>query len=188
MFDLKNHKANKRTISYAKENKISIDELKSKNPNIYKILNSQEILEVDQSLEAEALAIFEILFSDREVFKIDNSNTKRLNKLMAFPELSSDELNKFWDKLSLLLEQKTLIKKNIYYRVLNNISGEHHQLALAIKSTDWQGQENLLIGPFDSKEAAETWVSAALVNYSNFDYDHVSFNNYYFLDIFSNLI
>ncbi len=188
MIELKNHQPNQKSIDYAKAKNISIDELKIQDPQTYKILNSQEILELDKDLETHAAAIFEILFKDRELFKIDNSDSGLLNKFLVFPELSKEELNKYWDKLNLLLEQKPLIEKDIYYRVLNNVSGEHHQLAFPIKSSDWQAQENLLVGPFDSKEAAETWVRAALEKYDNLDYDHIRYNNKEFLDIFSNSI
>jgi len=188
MLDLNNHQANQKSIDYAKSHNLSIAELKQQDPETYKILNSQEILEVHKDLETHAAAIFEILFKNKELFKIDNSAKGSLNKLLVFPELNKQELNSYWDKLSILLEQKPLIEKNIYYRVLNNISGERHQLALPIKSSDWRGQENILIGPFETKKLAETWVRASLKNYDNLDFDSITYNKKHFIDIFSNAI
>lgn len=188
MSNLKNHQANQSSINYAKENKISIAELKSKESSTYKILNSQEILAVDKHLEAQVVAIFEILFKEREIFRIEGSNKNTLNKLLAFPELDKEELELFWEKLNILLEHKSLLEKNIYFRVVNNLVGEEHQLAFPIESSNWRGQENLLIGPFENKKAAEAWASAALENYNNLDYDHINYNGKEFVDIFSNLI
>jgi len=188
MSDLAKHKAKQKSIDYAKSKNLSIEELKTQDPQTYKILNAQEILEVDKDLEAYAAGIFEILFKDRELFRIDNSENNGLNRFLVFPELSKEDLKKYWDKLNILLEQKPLIAKDIYYRVLNDKNGEHHQLALPINSSDWHGQENLLIGPFKSKKAAESWAKAALENHENLDFDVINYNKKYFLDIFSNAI
>ena len=184
MIDLKHYLANEASKQYAKVSGLTIDELIEKDPLSFKILNSAAIIEVDKRLEQEVLAIFSASFRDREIFR--RLTDDGLSQLMVFPPLETDDLAKFHASLDLLLQSKAHQKQHIYYRLISDTKGEHHQLAYPLTPSRWSGQTNWLVGPFISDDKAKAWIKNNLETHAHLDNDIIMHNHKIFVDVFSN--
>ncbi len=184
MNNLKDYSPNEATKRYVKKIGVTIDELIESDPSTFKILNSQAILEVDKRLEQEVSALFAVSFRERELFRRQTADG--LNQLLTFPPLETEELAKFHSSLDLLLQSKMHQKKHLYYRLIADSKGEHHQLAYPLKPNDWSGQTNCLVGPFSSDEKAKAWIQNTLDTHAYLDSDIIVHNNNIFVDVFSN--
>jgi hypothetical protein len=165
----------------AKQASINLAELKQTNPQDYKMLVAQPILEVSVDLEQHASNILTAAFRHHEVFRLEQRD---MVILLIFPELSTKELDKLDRALSQLTELPSLKTKYVYYRVVTDKTGEHRQLALPLAPSQWQGQHNVLLGPFDHQADAEAW-GEQNARPSNLIHDTVNYAGAWFCDVFS---
>jgi hypothetical protein len=181
--DLSYHQASEKARQKASAAGIDLNALKDTNPEQYKMLNAERLLEVEESLLELASSIFFALFPRHDLFKLPG----RLTRLLAFPPLSESELARFDKGLSQLVEHPRYQAKLAYFRIVSDAEGEHRQLALPLSPATWQGESNVLVGPFENQLKAESWAKRHLTSYNNdttLIYDVVPLANSWVCDVF----
>ena len=170
------HKPSVLALNKAKAEGVDLFSLKQTNPNEYKMRVAQEIL-VTQGLLADfASQVFFAAFPHYELFRLES--LEQLN-LLSFPELSSKDLKRWDDALGRLVLQTKFAKDYAYYRVVQDKQGEMRQLALPLNPQAYQGQLNVLVGPFATELEAHTWGE------KQFMFDTVAYLGVWFCDLFS---
>ncbi len=178
---LRLHKPSEKAQQRAKQAGLHLSELKETNPQHYKMLVAQNVLEVSAELEQLASSVILAAFQHHEVFRLEQPH---VITLLIFPELSTKELERLDKSLGQLLESASLKSNYAYFRVVTDKTGEHRQLSLPLPSEEWRGQRNHLIGPFENQTRAETW-GEQNVRPRQLIYDTLSYAGAWFCDVFS---
>lgn len=178
--ELTHHQANEAARARAEAVGLDLDELKTRDPQQYKMLNAAKLIVADNLFIERVSAVFFAAFRHYELFQLV-AETK--TTLLCFPELTSAELKKFDDALGRLVALAEYEPLNAYYRVVNDPSGEHRELALPVAPPDWQGEPGVLVGPFESQDEAEAWGETHV----QLVYDEVPHASKWYCDIFSDL-
>jgi hypothetical protein len=151
--NLSHHQASEKVRKKANAAGIDLVALKETDPAQYKMLNAERLLEVEDSLLELASGVFFALFPRHDLFSLPG----RLARLLAFPPLSASELARFDKGLAQLLEHPSYQARLAYFRMVSDAEGEHRQLALPLSPASWQGESNVLVGPFANQLEAESW-------------------------------
>ncbi len=170
------HKPSILALNKAKADGIDLLSLKQTNPNEYKMRVAQDILLSSRELADFASQVFFAAFPHHELFKLDY---KEHLSLLSFPELSPKDLKRWDDALSRLVLQTKFAKDYAYYRVVQDKQGEMRQLALPLSPQAYEGQLNVLVGPFVNELEAHTWGE------QQFMFDTVAYLGVWFCDLFS---
>jgi hypothetical protein len=177
---LRLHQPNELTLQRARQAGINLAELKESNPQHYKMLAAQHVLEVSQELEQAASSVIFATFRHHEVFRLEQ---RAFVHLLIFPELSAKDLERLETGLANLTELPTFKTQYAYFRVITDKTGEHRQLALPIAASAWTGQLNQLVGPFRNQVEAEAWGNH-FVRPQSLIHDTVQHATVWFCDIF----
>jgi hypothetical protein len=172
---LKIHKPSPEALERARAEGIDLLVLKETNPNEYKMRSAQEVLQTSSVLADIASQVFFAAFPHHELFRHGDS------RWLSFPELSSKELQRWDDALARLVLHPKYAKNYLYYHVINDKHGEERHLDFPVNPKDWQGQINVLIGPFATQSEAEAWAEAID---QQFMVDIVPYLQGWFCDIF----
>jgi hypothetical protein len=175
---LRIHKPSKEAEGRAKAEGIDLLALKETNPLEYKMRASQEMLQTSRDFIEIASQVFFAAFPHHELFRYGEQQIS----LLSFPELSAKDLER-WDKaMGRLVEHPTYSRDYLYYRVVNSSQGEKRQLALPINPADWQGQVDMLVGPFAHQQQAMEWAEA--IKPEQLMVDTLQYQGYWFCDLF----
>jgi hypothetical protein len=178
---LRLHQPSDKVRQRAERAGLDLNDLKATNPQHYKMLVAQHVLEVSTELEDVASSVIVATLRHHDVFRLEQSHHVTL---LMFPELSDKELRKLDGALAQLAESTALKAKDTYFRVVTDKTGEHRQFALPISGEAWQGQLNILVGPFNNQALAQTW-GEANVRPKQFIYDTLNHAGRWFCDVFS---
>lgn len=133
---------------------IDLDTLKQRDPQHYKMLNAEPVVEVSSELAEMAISVFLAAFPHYEVFRLESD--QRLS-LLAFPPLTPAEQAKFDNALARLASHPRYAAQYAFFRTVTDKQGEHRQFALALAPAAWQQDVNVLVGPFASEAEARAW-------------------------------
>jgi hypothetical protein len=178
---LRLHKPSDEALLRARQAKLDLTQLKETDPARYKMMVAQRVLEVSPGLETLANSTLLAAFRHHEVFRLEQSGSVTL---LVFPELSHKEQEKLDKALSQFIEAPTYKTKHVYFRVVTDKTGEHRQLAFPLSVDTWQGQTNILVGPFANQKEAERWGDNT-VRPHNLIHDTVNYAGAWFCDVFS---
>jgi hypothetical protein len=178
---LRLHQPSEKIKQRAEQAGINLLELKEANPQHYKMLVAQRVLEVSAALEQLASSVITAAFRHHDVFRLEQAETV---SLLIFPELSDKELERLDAATTQLTETPPLKKDYAYFRVVTDKRGEHRQLAFPLPPNHWQGQLNQLVGPFAHQAEAETW-GEQHARPNHLIHDTVSYGGAWFCDVFS---
>lgn len=178
---LRLHQPSERAKQRAKQAGLNLTELKETNPQHYKMLVAQNVLEVSKALEQSASNVIVAAFRHHEIFRLERGDEVTL---LIFPELNAQEVERLETALARLAELPTLKAQYAYFRVITDKQGEHRQFALPLPPSQWTGQRNKLIGPFANQAAAEEWGNTN-VRPHHLVHDTVQHAGTWFCDVFS---
>jgi hypothetical protein len=178
---LRLHQPSNLALQRAKHAGINLAELKETNPQHYKILVAQNILEVSATLEQAASSVIVAAFRHHEVFRLERGEDVTL---LIFPDLNAKETERLETALAKLAGLPHFEAQHVYFRVIADKNGEHRQLALPLPASQWAGQQSKLIGPFANQLEAEAW-GEQNVRLHNLIHDTVQHAGIWFCDVFS---
>jgi hypothetical protein len=177
---LRLHEPSENLRRRAEQAGLNLDELKIANPQHYKMLAAQHILEVSAELEASASNVLTAAFRHHEIFRLEQASSV---VLLIFPALADKEIDKLDKAAAQLIETPTLKNSYAYFRVVTDKQGEHRQLELPLSPSAWQGQLNRLVGPFNNQAEAEAW-GEEHARPQQFVFDTLPYNGAWFCDVF----
>ncbi len=160
---------------------LNLTELKETDPTRYKMLVAQSVLEVSRDLEHLATSVLFAAFRHHEVFRLEHPHRVTL---LIFPDLTNKDLERLDTALAKLAELPNLKNQQAYFRIVTDKEGEHRQFALPIPTSQWTGQSNVLIGPFENQAEAEVWGNKN-ARPKNLIHDTVALAGSWFCDVFS---
>ena len=165
---------------------IDLDALRRSDPTTYAMLNAERTVQVSPQLKEVAGEALFATFPERQIFDMPYKVTRgnELLSLLIFPPLDRAELERLDKTLAALATQAPLEAGNVFYRVVSDTAGEHREFALPISPSDWQGQADVMIGPFVSEAAAKTWSEARIDASSGLVSDALPYNDAWFCDLF----
>ena len=132
---------------------IDLDELKREAPADYMALAAGEVLRVAPELAELAGAMLLTAFPQREAFRAPEG---RLERLLVFPPLSREELERFDALLAPLVGRPEWLRRNAFYRQVDDARGARRELDLP-QAPDAYEQGDAVVGPFVDEDAADAW-------------------------------
>lgn len=142
---------------------VELEALKHSDPQRYKMLCAQPILVTQAAFVDDACALYWAAFR-YELFKLERPPQVTL---LSFPELTAAELRR-WDRaLGQLVALPKYRAQGVFYRVVGTLEGELRQLGLPLAPAAWQGEREVLVGPFDSEAAAKAWAARLPEGYAH---------------------
>jgi hypothetical protein len=177
---LRLHKPDATSLKKALVEGIDLIALKETNPTEYKMRLAQTVLQSSKTLAEQAGHVFFAAFPHHELFKLEHSNT---TTLLSFPELSTKDLKRWDDALGRMVLHPKFSESFVYYRVIKDSRGEQRQLGLPLSAVHWKGHVDVLVGPFETQQGAETW-GEEQVKPQQLMFDAVTWSERWFCDVF----
>ena len=178
---LRLHKPSDAAQKRAEQANINLTELKETDPTRYKMMVAQSILEVSPELVNDASNLLFAAFRHHEVFRLEHPLTITL---LVFPDLTANDLKRLDTAFGNLAELPKFKEQYAYFRVVTDKTGEHRQFALPLAPPNWQGQTNLLVGPFANQAEAQSW-GETTVRPHNLIHDTLQHAGAWLCDVFS---
>ena len=178
---LEHHQPDELAQQRAKAAGLDLEQLKQSDPQQYKMLNAQRLLETTPDLITIASDVFTAAFRHYDLFQFEEGGTA---VLLCFPPLTEQELARFDDALARLVALPAYEKQHAYYRIVNDTQGEHRELNVPVAPKAWHGEKGL-VGPFETEAAAESWGELTLKRQPDLAFDAVYQAGAWFCDVFS---
>lgn len=161
---------------------LDLDDLKRRDPVTYAVLNAQRAVQVAPQLrEAAGEALFDA-FPRHQVFDAPQTQGG-LGSLLLFPPLGQAELIRL-DRTFAELASVTSSVGSVFYRTVNDSGGERRELGLTVLPDAWQGQPDVMVGPFVTEAAARAWSERHVAAPSGLVSDVLRYAGAWFCDLF----
>jgi hypothetical protein len=132
---------------------IDLDDLKRKAPVDYMALAAGEVVRAAPDLAQLAGAMLLAAFPGREAFRVADGRRERL---LAFPPLSADELERFDALLAPLTDRPEWRERHLYFRQVDDARGLRRELDLP-QAPDGDLEDDAVVGPFVDEAGADAW-------------------------------
>jgi hypothetical protein len=156
---------------------LDLERLKLEQPEQFMMFVAEPVLEVSEALKELTKSVFYAAFPQHQLFQVQLA---ALLELKAFPPLAKGEQERLLSALGKLVEHPKFAFPLAYLRTIKDTSGERHQFALPLATSQWQGQLNHLVGPFESEELLKAWAAKELTQ----AFDSLRYKDYWFCDVF----
>lgn len=176
--DLRDHAASALARRRAERAGLDLDALRRDAPEQYRMLNAEEIARVSPELADAAAALLWSVFPERKVYRVPGEGSERL---LAFPPLSDAGFARFDDAAAELVARPEYADAYVFFRTVRDLRGTRRELMVPTGPDAWQG-ESVLVGPFESQEAAERWPAGRLPK--ELIGDPVPYRGRWFCDVF----
>ncbi len=144
------HSPSEEVLKRARGEGIDLEELRSTDPQKYRIINSVPLAVVDVEYLEQIAEELHKAFPETEIFQIPGKYPKVV-RLFSFPLVDVA-------KLDSVLASIAGQHGDLFFRIIQDVRGERRELQRAIDPSEWQGIEGL-VGPFSEEHAAEEWGS-----------------------------
>lgn len=156
---------------------VDLGELKTTDPEQYRMFNSEEVLRVDAELAGAAAQMLAVLFRNDPIFRLDHGATAHFR---VFPPPTESDVERVDDAAARLVAATSI--RHAMFRVVTDVRGERREVLVPLPPASWRGGERV-VGPFPSQGDAEAWVDervdAPLVG------DAFAQEGAWFVDVFS---
>ncbi len=156
--DVRDHQASELARRRAARAGLDLDTLRRDAPDQYRMLNAEEIVRVSPELAEVAAELVWELFEERRVYRVPGEGVERL---LAFPPLGGQELERFDDAAADLVARPAYETELAFFRTVRDLRGTRRELMLPTPPEAWHG-EAVLVGPFRDREEAEGWPAGRL--------------------------
>jgi hypothetical protein len=175
---LRDHESSPLARQRAARAGLDLEALRREAPERYRMLNAEEIARVSPEL-AEATAELVIgAFPERNVYRVPGESGERL---LAFPPLDEAAFVRFDDDAAELVARPSFADAYVFFRTVRDLRGGRRELMVPTPPEAWRG-EVCLVGPFESREAAESWPAGRLP--PELIADPVPYRGRWFCDVF----
>jgi hypothetical protein len=183
MKDLKDYHPEPQVRRRAEAAGIDLERLKAEDPTQYAMVNAKRAVTVPSSLMGEVGARFYRLFPEHQVFSLPPSAEGQTG-LLVFPPLDRYELESLGTVLSKMTMEAPYAQSLLFYRVVQDRRGEHHELAFPFTSDAWPGIAGVMVGPFVTQEDADRWGDLHVTGRQGLVFDSVNYAGRWFVDVF----
>lgn len=132
---------------------IDLESLKRDAPADYMALAAGEVVRAAPELAALAGGMLLMAFPEREAFRAPDGRRERL---LAFPPLSAEELERLDGLLAPLVDRPEWRRRHAFLRQVDDVHGTRRELDLPEHPDAYQ-QGAAVVGPFADRDAAEAW-------------------------------
>lgn len=176
--DLRDHHASALARRRAERAGLDLDALRRDAPEQYRMLNAEEIARVSPELAEAAASLLWSVVPDRKVYRVPSAGSERL---LAFPPLDAAGFARFDDAAAELVARPEYADAYVFFRTVRDLRGTRRELMIPTAPDAWRG-EAVLVGPFESQEAAERWPAGRLPE--ELIGDPVPYRGRWFCDVF----
>lgn len=177
--DLTNHRPSDEARRRARAAGLELDELRTGNPDTYRMLCSTSVLRVGSELRSVVEGPLHAALPDQRLFEAEAGG--RIN-VLAFPGPTRVQLDRLDDLLALAVEDEVQ-RRHAYYRVVQDSAGVRRELDLPTRPEVWNGEETM-VGPFQSEAQANAWAEQKVDARGGATYDVVEYAGGWFCDVF----
>lgn len=137
---------------------IDLEALKREAPDDYMALAAGEVLRAPPELAELAGGMLLMAFPEREAFRAPDGRRERL---LAFPPLTQDELERLDGLLAPLVDRPAWRRRHAYFRQVDDPRGQRRELDLP-QAPDAYDHDDAVVGPFADEQAADAWGRATV--------------------------
>ena len=182
MIDASKHTPSEAVKKRAEATGIDLEALKHDDPTAYAMLNAQHLLRVSPPLLGAAGDTLFTHFPDHQAFDLPPDGNGMLG-LLAFPPLEDDDLKTLDDAFEKTIQRPKFREVFAYYRVVSDSRGTRREFGLPTPPDAWRAPLSVMVGPFESEEAARAWGDAKVSG--DLLYDALPYGGRWFCDVFS---
>ena len=182
MTDASEHTPSEAVRKRAEAAGIDLGALKRDDPTAYAMLNAQHLLRVSPPLLGAAGDTLFAHFPDHQAFDLPPDENGMLG-LLVFPPLKNNELEMLDDAFEKTIRRSEFREVFAYYRVVSDRTGTRREFGLPTAPGAWRAPLSVMVGPFESEEAARAWGDAQVSR--DLLYDALPYGGRWFCDVFS---
>ena len=157
---------------------MDLEGLRETDPLTYAAVNAVLLVRTDARLSAQVgTALAQI--GTNQLFSVPLSLPQTDTELRVFPKLLPGELERFDTALGTL----AATEPGVFYRTVNDRSGERRELAWPLEPPRFQGTP-ALVGPFSDEDAANAWGQAHADPRTGLVYDALPYAGGWYCDVF----
>ncbi len=180
--DITSHVPTESARRRAEQAGLDIEKLRLEEPTQYAILNAESCLDVDNLVKNDVANTLHAHFQDHQFF--DLPITEARTRLLCFPALDKEALKSLENTLYTLSDAPNMKAQHAFFRVVNDLKGEHREFVLPIAVEKWQQDFDVMVGPFKTQDLADDWGKQAIGPAQNASYDTIPLNGLWFCDVF----
>lgn len=158
---------------------MDLDSLRETDPLTYAAANAVLLVRTDARLAAGVGAALVQIGTKFQLFSVPLSLPQTDTELRVFPELLPGELERFDRVLGTL----TATEPGVFFRTVNDQSGERRELAWPLEPERFQNTP-ALVGPFPDEGAANAWGQAHADPRNGLVYDALPYAGEWYCDVF----
>ena len=176
--DLRGHEPSALARRRAQRAGLDLEVLRRESPERYRMLHAEEIARVSPELAEAAASLLWSVFPERSVYRVPGEGAERL---LSFPPLDDGGFARFDDAAAELVARPEYADAYVFFRTVRDLRGTRRELMVPTAPDAWHG-EAVLVGPFESQEAAERWPAGRLPR--ELIADPVPYRGRWFCDVF----
>ena len=173
------HTPTERVRAQADTAGMDLDSLRETDPLTYAAVNAVSLVRIDARLSAAVGAALTQIGTRFQLFSVPLSLPQTDTELRVFPELLPGELERFDSSLGTL----AATEPGVFYRTVNDRSGERRELAWPLEPARFQGTP-ALVGPFSDEDAANAWGHLHADPRAGLVYDALPYAGEWYCDVF----
>ncbi len=158
---------------------MNLEDLQTDDPLTYAAVNAVSLVRTDARLSAQVGAALAQISLKFQLFSVPLNLPQTDIELRVFPALLPGELERFDDALGTL----AATEPGVFYRTVNDQSGERRELAWPLEPARFQNSP-ALVGPFPDEGAANAWGQAHADPRSGLVYDALPYAGSWYCDVF----
>ena len=158
---------------------MDLEGLRETDPLTYAAVNAVSLVRTDARLSAGVGTALAQLGPKFQLFSVPLNLPQTDTELRVFPELLPGELERFDRALGTL----AATAPGVFFRTVNDRSGERRELAWPLEPARFQGTP-ALVGPFPDEDAANVWGQVHADPRTGLVYDALPYAGGWYCDVF----
>ena len=159
---------------------VDLDALRHSDPLTYATINAVPLVRTDARLAGEVNTALAQVVPYAQLFTVPLTNPQTDTELRVFPPLQKRDLAALDDTLGAFVGTQP---GGLFYRTVNERSGERREFAWPLSPTDWQAGA-ALVGPFADQGETNAWGEAHVDPRSGFVFDALPYAGAWYGDVF----
>ena len=174
------HRPSERVRAQAEATGVDLGELRKSDPLTYGAINAAPLVRTDARLAPQVKLALEQITPYAQLFTVPLTSPQTDTELRVFPPLHKSELAALDDALGALVGRHA---GGLFYRTVNERSGERRELAWPLLPATWQAGA-AFVGPFADQAEANAWGQTHVDPRSGFVFDALPYAGAWYGDIF----
>ena len=177
---VRTHRPSERVRAQAEATGVDLGELRRSDPLTYATINAVPLVRTDARLAPQVNTALAQIAPHAQLFAVPLTDPQTDTELRVFPPLQKRDLAALDDALGAFVGTQP---GGLFYRTVNERSGERREFAWPLLPATWQAGA-ALVGPFADQREANAWGGAHVDPRSGFVFDTLSYAGAWYGDIF----